>query len=158
MEPDVYSVDTSAWLDIGERSDRNDVWKMIVRLIEEGRIVACAQVLTELHDDPIYMLKLKPYEKALLSGDRKSNDIEYLQHVGRITHDYPSMSKATGFKTPADPYVVALAELEGYVVVSNEKGCKRPNRKIPGVCCERKIRCITLDEFITANTTMGEAG
>jgi hypothetical protein len=58
------------------------------------------------------------------------------------------MSRATGLKTPADPYIVALAELEGYVVVADETCRKRPNRKIPGVCQQRGIRCITLAEFI----------
>jgi len=129
---------------------------MVRALIGQGRIVACAQVLAELHDDPVYILRLKPYERALLAGDRMSSDIEYLQHVGKITHDYPSMSKATSFKTPADPYVVALAELEGYVVVADEKCSNRPNRKIPGVCQQRRIRCMTLDEFIAANSKKPE--
>jgi hypothetical protein len=49
-----------------------------------------------------------------------------------------------------DPYIVALAETEYYVVVTDETSTKRPNRKIPGVCLERGIRCITLDQFVTA--------
>jgi|SRR3989338_244263 len=145
-QPDVYLIDTSAWLDIDERADSEDVWRLIVSLIEQGRIVVCAQVVVELSENPIYMLRVKPYEDALLAGDRK--DIDYLQHVGKVTHDHPAMSKAMGAKTPADPYVVALAELEGYVVVANESSKKRPNRKIPGVCKQRKIRCLTLDQFI----------
>jgi hypothetical protein len=58
------------------------------------------------------------------------------------------MSKATGPKTLADPYIIALAELEGYVVVTDESCNKRPNRKIPGVCKQRGIRCLTLAQFI----------
>jgi Domain of unknown function (DUF4411) len=147
LEPDVYLIDTSAWLNIGSRSDSEDVWMTIIGLIEKGRIFTCAQVLTELRDDPIYLLRLKPYEKALLAGDR--DDPDYLRHVGKITHDYPSMSRATSSKTPADPYVVALADLERYVVVADETA-KRPNRKIPGVCAQRRIRCLTLAQFVAA--------
>jgi Domain of unknown function (DUF4411) len=148
--PDDYLFDTSAWLNIDLRADRDDVWSTIIRLIEKGRLFTCAQVLAEVREDPIYLLHLKAYEKALLAGDRDSNDMVYLLGVGRITHDYPSMCKATGRKTPADPYVVALAEMEGYVVVADESR-KRPSRKIPGVCAKRNVRCIDLSEFVRAN-------
>ena len=149
IEPDIYLIDTSAWLNIDSRPDAEDVWRLVVTLIEQGRIVVCAQVLGELRDDPIYVPRLKPYERALQAGDHNSDDVAYLQYVGKITHDHPAMSKATGSKTPADPYVVALAELQGYVVVADES-TKRPNRKIPGVCQQRGIRCITLAQFISA--------
>jgi hypothetical protein len=149
IEPDIYLIDTSAWLNIDPRPDAEDVWRLVVTLIEQGRIVVCAQVLGELRDNPIYVPRLKPYERALQAGDHNGDDVAYLQHVGKITHDHPAMSKATGSKTPADPYVVALAELEGYVVVADES-TKRPNRKIPGVCQQRGIRCITLAQFISA--------
>jgi uncharacterized protein DUF4411 len=148
IEPDVYLIDTSAWLNIDLRSDSQDVWKLITWLIEQGRIVACAQVLTELRADPIYKSRLKPYERALQAGDRSGDDIAYLQHVGRVTHDHPAMSKATGWKTRADSYVVALAELEGYIVVSDETTGVKRNRKIPGACQKRGICCITLEEFV----------
>lgn len=88
-------------------------------------------------------------EQALLKGDASGGDIEYLQCVGKITHDFPSMSKATGTKTPADPYVVALAQMEEYTVVADESK-RRKNRKIPGVCEQLGIDCLTLKEFILA--------
>jgi Domain of unknown function (DUF4411) len=147
VEPDVYEIDTSAWLNIDSRPDCEDVWRIIVALIERGRIVACAQVIDELRNNSIYASRLQRYEVALRAGDEKSDDPEYLQHVGKITHAYPSMSRATGRRTPADPYVIALAEREHYVVVADES-MKRPNRKIPGVCQQRGVRCITLTEFI----------
>lgn len=148
-EPDVYLVDTSAWLKIDSCPDSEHVWGIIVALIEQVRLFACAQVLDELRNDPIYLLRLKPYETALRAGDRSSDDLEYLLRVGKITHDHPGMSKPTGYKTPADSYVVALAELDGYVVVA-EESTKRPNRKIPGVCQQLGIRCLTLDQFVAA--------
>lgn len=154
IEPDVYLIDTSGWLNIDGRRDNAEVWPLIFKLIERGRIVCCSQVMGELEPDPIY-IKLKPHEKALLAGDRKTDDIEYLQRVGRITYDHPGMSKATGRKTPADPYVVALAELDHYVVVADES-LKRASRKIPGVCKQRKIRCKTVEEFIVAIKNEGE--
>jgi len=149
-EPKVYLFDTSAWFNIDSFSNREEIWSTIRRLaVEEGRVCTCAQVIGELHDDPIYINRVKPIEKELLSGDASGGDPTYLMKVGKITHDFPAMSKATGTKTPADPYVVALAQMENYTVVADES-MERKNRKIPGVCEQLKICCMTLKDFISA--------
>jgi hypothetical protein len=144
LEPDVYVIDTSSWLNIEARPDFEDAWQIIVSLIQEGRIVVCSQVFVELRGTDILEM-LKPYEDDLKAGDR--NDPEYLMHVGRITYDHPTMGKATSRRTPADPYIVALAECENFVVVTDES-TKHPARKIPGVCEKRHVRCMNLDQFI----------
>jgi predicted nucleic acid-binding protein len=148
--PEVFNIDSSAWVDIEKRTDAEDVWTMVAGLIEQGRIVACAPVLAELRNDPMYSKRLKPYERALQVGDRDSDDVDYLQHVGKITHAHPAMSKARGTKTPADPYIVALAELDNYTVVTSKTMRKRPNRKISGICAQRGIKCLSLSEFVSA--------
>ena len=148
-EPKVYLFDTSAWLDIESLPKCDEIWAAIRSLVNDGRVSTCAQVLGELRDDSIYLLRIKPMEKALLNGDASGGDIEFLQRVGRITHDFPSMSKATGTKTPADPYVVALAQMNKYTVVADESK-RRKNRKIPGVCEQLGICCVTLKGFILA--------
>jgi len=146
VEPDVYVIDTSAWCNIDQRSDAADVWSLIVELIGEGRIVVCATVLDEMQEEDFYMLRIFPHETALRAGDR--NDPDYLLHVGKVTYQHPAMSGAAGFRNKADPYVVALAELENYVVVSDESCRRRPHRKIPGVCQQRGIKHKTLAEFV----------
>lgn len=147
----VYVIDTSAWSNMQDRPDFENVWRIVVTLIEQGRIVAPAPVFDELENEAI-VKRMLLYEKALRAGDEKSDNPEYLLHVGRITHKFPSMCKARSKKTPADPYVIALAEREGYVVVCDES-TKRPNRKIPGVCRNLEIPWKTLDEFIADNST-----
>jgi hypothetical protein len=157
LEPVCYVIDTSAWVNIDNRLDAEDVWQLIIRLIAESRIVACARVLDELRDNPLYLKRLKPYEKALQAGERASDDPEYLAMLGRITYEHPAMCKASGVKTQADGYVVALAELDHYTVVADETTAKRPNRKIPGVCQQRGINCISLDQFVSDNAALGAA-
>jgi Domain of unknown function (DUF4411) len=147
FEPDVYCVDTSAWCNIDKRSNPEDDWRLIVCLIQLGRIVACATVLDEIQDEDFYMLRIFPHEAALKAGDR--TDTEYLMHVGKVTREHPAMAGARGAKNKADPYVVALAQLEKYVVVADETCRKRPNRKIPGVCKLRGIKFKMLDEFLS---------
>lgn len=152
-DPDVYLPDTSACINISEeRSDTESVWRLIRDLTEEGRIVVPAQVLGELRDNAMYAMRLKPYERAFQAGDRRADDPEYLMYVGRITREHPGMCKATGWKTRADQYVIALAELERYVVVAHESTVKRSNTKIPGVCKQRRIRCRSVDEFVAEAT------
>ena len=97
----------------------------------------------------MYLTRLQQFEQALRAGDRKGDALEYLKRVGEITHDHPAMSGARGIKTKADPYIVALADLEKYVVVADES-LKRKNRKIPGVCAYYGIRCLRSDEFVVA--------
>jgi predicted nucleic acid-binding protein len=147
--PDVYLIDTSAWLNIESRRDAKEVWQLIEWLLQQERVAICAMVLAELKENPIYLTRLKQHEDALQTGDHNSDDPEYLLRVGQITRDFPAMSKARGEKTPADPYVIALAQWEKYVVVADETCRKRPNRKIPGVCKQLQIRCLTLDEFVS---------
>lgn len=146
--PDAYLIDTSAWLNIEARHDAKEVWQLIEWLIQQQRVAICAMVLGELKENAIYLTRLKQYEDALQAGDHNSDDPEYLLRVGQVTRDFPAMSRARGEKTPADPYVVALAQWEKYVVVADETCRKRPNRKIPGVCKQLQIRCLTLDEFV----------
>jgi hypothetical protein len=146
----VYLMDTSALSNLEERPDFEQVWTIIEALIGKGRIVVCATVFDELSNEPI-MKWLLPHVTALRAGDEKSDNPDFLLHVGRITHEHPAMSRATSKKNPADPYIIALAEREGYVVVADE-GTKRPSRKIPGVCHQRGIKCRTLDQFIADNS------
>jgi hypothetical protein len=145
--PNVYLFDTSAWLNIESLPNKENIWALVGKLVDEGRICTCHEVIPELRDDPVYERRIKPMEKTLLAGCPNSSDIPFLQRVGRITHDHPSMSKATSAKNPADPFVVALAQVEGYTVVADESK-NRPSRKIPGVCAKLKIPCITLKQFI----------
>jgi len=148
-ELDVYVFDTSAWVNAGLHRNSEKVWMTIIDLIGYRRVFTCSQVMIELKPDPIYE-RVKRYEKALLAHDGKLSDPEFLQAVGQITHDHPGMCKARGEKTPADPYVIALAQLENYIVVADEGTARRKSRKIPGVCQKLGICCRSLEEFITA--------
>jgi hypothetical protein len=73
-EPDVFVMDTSAWLNIESRRDREDAWRIVFSLIDAGRLFVCAEVLRELRDDPIYY-RLKPYERALLAAEDSNDSI-----------------------------------------------------------------------------------
>lgn len=151
--PKKYLVDTSAWANIKHKPNADEVFALIVKLIEDGRLFTCARVLGELRPDPIYS-KVNKYRKALLAKDGRMGDVEFLQTVGKITHDHATLCKARSRKEPADPYVLAVALLEDYIVVADES-TKRRSRKIPGACEKLGISCMTLDEFIAAEMGKG---
>jgi len=145
-EPEVYLIDSSSWFNIDLRTDREEIWSHIYRLIAEKRIVVCSGVFEEICNSAVYE-RLRLHEAALKDGDIESTDLEYLQLIGRITRDHPAMSRARSRKFAADPYVVALAKLQGYTVVTDESNA-RANRKIPGACRKLGVSCLTLGEFI----------
>jgi hypothetical protein len=145
----VYVIDTSAWLNIDSRPDAAQVWDLIDSLINKGRIVVPRDVIRELRDNPIYKSHVKLHEPVLLASDH-GEDPMFLQRVGIIVNKYPGMSKARGTRTPADPFIIAFAEMHGCIVVCDETTTKRRNRKIPTVCADRKIKCLTLNEFVKA--------
>jgi hypothetical protein len=75
--------------------------------------------------------------------DTGAVDILYLLKVGEITRRFRGMAKPTSKKTRADPYVVALAYMDGYTVVADE-------HKILRACDALKVKCMTLPAFIRA--------
>lgn len=144
--PEVYLIDSSAWFNIDLRADCEQVWQSIYQLIADKRIVVCAEIFEEIRNSTVYD-RLKLHEAALKEGDLESADLEYLQLIGKITREHPTMSRARSRKFSADPYVIALAKLQGYTVVADESNI-RANRKIPGACHKFGVCCVTLEEFI----------
>ena len=51
----------------------------------------------------------------------------------------------------ADPYLISTAMVDGSTVVTNETVHRQPKRKIPYVCKELDIPCMTFDEFMIHN-------
>ena len=51
----------------------------------------------------------------------------------------------------ADPYLISVAKVDGSIVVTNETMNRNPKRKIPFVCQELGIPCMTFDEFMIHN-------
>lgn len=153
--PTIYIVDSSAWFNVDLRNDHDHIWEIVYRLIGERRIKVCPEVFGEIKNDPVYE-RLRLHEATVKLGLRTGTDVEYLKLVGEITHKHPRMCKARSRKHVADPYVIAQAELDGYVVVADESP-KQPSRKIPGVCQKRHVPCIDLDQFVTDNSSSAAA-
>src|SRR6476469_5265577 len=99
-DPKLYIIDTSAWFNVDLLPNPKRAWEIVFGLIKEGRIIVCPEVIKELKNSSVYQ-QLQPYEEKLKERVRTSTDIEYLQLIGKITHDHPPLAKPTSKKTPA---------------------------------------------------------
>lgn len=144
QEPATYVMDSSAWFNVDERSDSSSAWMIILALIEQQRLVDPGEVVEELKLDNDLWSRLQPVESQLRFI---RSDEAYLLLAGRIAAEHPALAGIRSRKTRADPFVIALAEIERFTVVTDESS-KRPNRKIPGVCEKRNVPCISLSRML----------
>ncbi len=145
-----YSVDTSALLDAWVRYYPPDVfgtlWERLDGLVGAGRLLAVDEVRRELKqkDDDLYRwVSTRPAMIVALE--------EPLQRAAvQIINTYPSLTSTRGVMSgSADPFVIALAQQRSLTVVTAERS--RPGRpRIPDVCRELHIPCITLVEMFRA--------
>jgi hypothetical protein len=69
--------------------------------------------------------------------------------VEHIVNTYTGLVAAGKEKSSADPFVIALAKVHGYTVITEETGIGSLG-KIPGVCNAMKVECINLMQLIDA--------
>jgi len=152
-----YVIDTSSLIEL--KKFPNDVfpslWKNMEALIAEGFMISHKEVLKELsyQDDTLkkWAQKQKKFFKEL--------DAYQIKIVKEILKKYPSLAKSESESPSADPFVIALAiELERdpqktldpsvkkRVVVSEER-LRGMRVRIPFVCKEYGIECITMIEM-----------
>lgn len=152
-----YVIDTSSLIELKKFPDDvfPSLWKNIEALIAEGFMISHKEVLKELsyQDDALkkWAQKQKKFFKEL--------DAYQIKIVKEILKKYPSLAKSESESPSADPFVIALAiELERdpqktldpsikkRVVVSEER-LRGMRVRIPFVCKEYGIECITMIEM-----------
>jgi hypothetical protein len=78
----------------------------------------------------------------------KDLDRDQIECVKRILKAFPSLIDEKKTVADADPFVIALALEKGWKVVSSENPAGASLRKrIPDVCSQYKVPCLTLLEF-----------
>ncbi len=77
-------------------------------------------------------------------------DDDIQNHVIDIMGSYPKLVDTTKGRSGADPFVIALARMNGspWTVLSEENPGKQSSPKIPDICNAEGIRCIRLVELI----------
>jgi len=140
-----YSIDTSSivygWREQYPPSNFPPLWRNMEQAIAEGLLVAPREVILELK-------KVEPeaYEWAKRQDGFSLELDEAIQEATKtILSQYRELVKDKANRTKADAFVIAVAQVHGCTVVTNEKptySLSRPH--IPDVCAKMKIRCIDL--------------
>ncbi|MCP5410129.1 MAG: DUF4411 family protein [Chromatiaceae bacterium] len=145
-----YSIDTSAllhgWVRAYPPSIFPALWDRLEELISNGQLIASKEVLNELKrkDDDLFEWCSNREEMFVEIDD----NIQV--HMAHIMGKYQKLVDTSKGKSGADPFVIALAMTHNppFAVVSEEKGGSAKNPKIPYVCREEDILCITLLQLI----------
>lgn len=145
-----YVIDTSALMDFhgynthsaytADAVEKERVWLEIEDMIRESRLVTVRAVWPELQRYvPECCERLKLLRKTFVKADTA----ELLIRAGQLVELYPTLvpdlNERPNTREPADPYIIAYAELFTAQIVTSEKhkwevSRHKNNEHIPDVC------------------------
>jgi len=146
--PKIYCIDTSAliaaWYERYKPNRFPKLWEELDILYMAGRLVSSSLVLRECSKQRSEELHawLKPRETMFLTPDEAVQG-----QVNHIVNTYTGLVAAGKEKFQADPFVIALAKVGGYTVITEETG-PTSLAKIPGVCNAMKVEWVNLMQLI----------
>ena len=139
-----YSIDTSALI-AAYREHYSpdvfpDVWDFMGQLAEDEVLGASEVVLQELQQRDDELLKWARQNRQMF---RATDDtIQY--EVEAILSTHGALIDEESDREQADPFVIALARIEGCAVVTTEKGTGNPAKpRIPDVSRDLGLQCTT---------------
>ncbi len=144
-----YSLDTSAivqaWRTHYPPEIFPSVWQRLDDLIDSGALRASEEVLYELErkDDEV-LAWVRDRGELIIDIDE-----EIQIAVQTILKEHRRLLDTRKSRSGADPFVIALAQINRAAVVTYERptnSAKRPN--IPDVCRALGIRCITFLQLL----------
>ena len=144
-----YCFDTSSYIDCWSRLYPIDifggVWDRLEGLARAGEIVSPREVLEELSrkEDGIHQWAKSRQELLFLELEADVQDA-----TSAILDQFPLLVKASAQRTQADPFVIALAQVRGIAVVTQERPGKPDRPKIPDVCSALRVECMDVLSFI----------
>lgn len=149
---DKYLFDTSSISELYHFYESRFVslWDQFDLLINEGKINSIKEVKRELgalnrnnNIDKRENIKKDFYIELTLEDFNSVKEILAIKGNQELVHR-KSINKGTPC---ADPFLVAKAENENYVVVTQEKYVANAIN-LPSVCKSRGVRCINLEQFM----------
>ena len=143
-----YSFDTSGIVDLRRYYPRKafpGAWENLEKLIVDGKILAVDVVLKELAKQDDELVKWVKQHTVMI----QPLDAALLQSACEIMNKFPKLIEVKKTIPDTDPFVIALARVKQWTVVAGEKSPRSTPtpRKIPDVCAEYGVKCITLLEL-----------
>ncbi|HUR17007.1 MAG TPA: DUF4411 family protein [Candidatus Limnocylindrales bacterium] len=147
----MYVFDTSAlveaWVRLYPPRRFPALWENIDELINDERAVAPHEVLEELKAQDDDLLQ---WAKDRSDGFIRPTSRQVMLAARDVLEDHPKLTKPGKGRGKADPFVVALAETIDWTVVTQERGGTAEKPKIPYVCGERGVNCMSDLDIIDA--------
>jgi hypothetical protein len=149
-----YSIDTSALVHGWVRAYPitvpmfRPVWDKLDELIENGRLRASAEVLTEIKKKDDDLAAWCEKHPALFV---EIEDGPIQEQVANLLAKYPRLVDTRRGRDGADPFVIAYAMSCNPIrtVITQEQGGTLEKPKIPVVCDAEDVRCINLLQLLT---------
>jgi hypothetical protein len=144
-----YCVDTSALIDWLERfyppANFPTLLTRVDDLITEGRFFLSEEVWNECQQVDVATKQwCAPRKGSIAVG----TDAAVAAEAAIITTQYHGLVNPATNKGGADPFVIAVARLHAATVVTGERGGTASKPKIPFVCGDLHIPCISFLEVI----------
>lgn len=144
-----YVFDTSSLIGAWTRTYPPDLfpglWGEMDGLVAAGRLVAPDEVLRELEkqDDDLKDWVKDRSDRMVVPASRA-----IMLEMRDVLASHPKLSMAGKGRGIADPFVIALAAIRDFVVVTQERGGTAQKPRIPSVCTARGVECISMLEVI----------
>ncbi len=143
-----FCVDTSGWLDGWHRYYPRDVfpslWQNIEDRVSGYEIIASEEVYVEVQKKDDDLHEWMKQRKFMLIPANESIQ----RRVAEILARYPRLVDTLKGRSQADPFVIATAVETGSIVVTGESFGSATKPRIPFVCQQLGIRCITFLDMI----------
>ena len=153
-----YCIDTSALMDGWVRYYPRDIWPglwtKLDMLIQEGRLFATEEVLRELKKKNDALHRWAKERKSMFRGiDEPVQSV-----VLEILAKHQNLIHANRGRSGADPWVIALAKVEGGKVITGErKSGSLEKPKMPDVCEAVGVPWMTLVDLCREQKWVFEA-
>ena len=139
-----YCLDASSIFglrDFFPRSNFPGVWEQFEFLVASGKAVSPLEIFHELNGG---------HEDDLTDWAKRNRSMfvapstQVQQFVGKIGNEYPDLYKRSNHPYFGDPWVIAFAKIHNLTVVTEERGGKLQNPKIPYLCDQYKIKYLNI--------------
>lgn len=147
-----YVVDTSSLIGAWVRTYPPDtfpgLWDNLDALARAGGLIAPEEVLEELkaQDDDLQVW-VKDRASVMIVPTSRAVMLE----ARAVLADHRHLTKTGTGRGRADPFVIALAAIRGFPVVTQEQGGTADKPRIPYVCAARGVPCMAMLDVIRAN-------
>ncbi len=145
----MFSLDTSSFLDAWTRHYPPDTfvtfWDYMDRAARDGTVKVSEEVVRELEkkdDGAAKWIKARP-EMIV------PTDVSIQEKVAEILKVHPRLVNAGKNRSGGDPFVIAVALVHKYSVITGELPSGNMQKpRIPDVCLAQNVRSVSLLDFV----------